>query len=341
MNRASKVQGRELFQLGFGTAPLGNLYRSVPEDAATNAMQCAWESGLRYFDTAPLYGHGLAEARLGRFLKNHARSEYQISTKVGRRLEPCPRGEENSGPYVDTPPFKAVFDYSRDGVLRSFETSLERLGLDHVDILYVHDLEAVVHGADGVERRWRELTEQGGWKALSELRSSGLVGAIGLGVNTVEPCERLLDTADPDVLLVAGRYTLLDQSAGDHLFPRCLDRGVAIVVGGPFNSGILATGARQDARYNYSPAPPEVLARTMELDKICRRYGVPLPQAALQFSIAHPAVASVIPGGRTPKEISLNAAMFSAGTPPELWAELKALRLIAANVPTPGDQASC
>lgn len=335
-------QGRTLgfTRLGFGGAPLGNMHRALSEVEAEATVRSAWEAGLRYFDTAPLYGHGLSEQRIGRALASEARAEFLVSTKVGRVLEPCEPGDEAAGIYRATPPLKVRFDYTRDGVLRSFEASLRRLGLDRVDVLYVHDLEPRTHGsAEAYEARWRELTGGGGWRALAELRSAGVVAALGLGVNESAPCERVLAELDPDLFLLAGRYTLLEQAPLHGLLPACARRGVGVVVGGPFNSGVLA---RADGTFNYALAPPEVLARVERLRAVCARFAVDLPAAALQFAAAHPAVVSVIPGGQTPQEVMANAAMMDAPIPPELWAALKDVGLIDAVAPTPAmETAQC
>ena len=333
-------KGRQLAftRLGFGGAPLGNMHRALAEWEADAVVEAAWDAGLRYFDTAPLYGHGLSEQRLGRFLAGRPRGEFLLSTKVGRLLEPCAPGEEGAGIYKATPPLKVRFDYSRDGVLRSVETSLARLGLDRVDILYVHDLEPRSQGA-AYEARWRELSD-GGWRALDELRASGAVAAIGLGVNEAAPCERMLAELDPDLFLLAGRYTLLEQAPLHGLLPACQRRGVGIVIGGPFNSGVLA---RPGGSFDYAAAPSDVLARVERLRAVCGRHGVALPAAALHFAAAHPAVASVIPGGQTPEEVAANAALMDAAPPAELWDELKQSGLIDPAAPAPSAlaDASC
>jgi D-threo-aldose 1-dehydrogenase len=326
-------RGRSLAftRLGFGGAPLGNMHRALAEVEAEATVRAAWDAGLRYFDTAPLYGHGLSEHRIGRALSGEPRDDFLLSTKVGRLLEPCEPGAEASGIYQATPALKVRFDYGREGVLRSLEASLGRLGLDRVDILYVHDLERATHGASH-EARWGELTAGGGWRALDDLRASGAVAAIGLGVNETAACERLLAELDPDLFLLAGRYTLLEQAPLGALLPACEQRGVGVVVGGPFNSGVLA---RSDGTFNYAAAPPEVLARVGRLRAACERFGVALPAAALQIAAAHPAVVSVIPGGQTPSEVSANAAMMAAPIPTALWAALKDEGLVDAAAPTP------
>jgi len=320
-------------QLGFGGAPLGNMHRILAEDEGIGTTTAAWDAGLRYFDTAPLYGHGLSEQRIGRALAGRPRSEFLVSTKVGRRLEPCAPGDEGGGIYKGVPQLRVEYDYTRDGVLRSLEASLARLGLDRVDIVYVHDLEQRTHGSAGAyAARWRELTDGGGWRALSELRAAGTLSAIGLGVNETAACERFLAELDPDLFLLAGRYTLLEQAPLAHLLPDCERRGVGIVIGGPFNSGVLA---RADGSYDYADAPRDVLARVERLAAACDRFGVPLPAAALQFAAAHPAVVSVIPGAQSAAEVEANVALMEAAIPPALWDALKAERLIDPAAPTP------
>jgi D-threo-aldose 1-dehydrogenase len=328
-------RGRELAftRLGFGGAPLGNMHRALAEADAEAAVIAAWDAGVRYFDTAPLYGHGLSETRIGRALKDRPRDQYLLSTKIGRRLEACAPGDEQSGIYAATPPLRVAFDYTRDGVLRSWDSSLARLGLGRVDILYVHDLEVRTHGSrEAYEARWRELTDGGGWRALDELRAAGDVAAIGLGVNETAACERLLAALDPDLFLLAGRYTLLEQAPLHGLLPACERRGVGIVIGGPFNSGVLV---RPDGHFDYAVAPPDVLARVRALDAICRRFDTPLAAAALQFAAAHPAVVSVIPGGQSAPEVSANAELMAAALPAALWAALKDEGLLDGDAPVP------
>jgi D-threo-aldose 1-dehydrogenase len=293
--------GRELTftAMGFGSAPLGNYLRPLSEAECDQTLAAAWDSGMRYFDTAPLYGLGLSEMRVGRLLAQRPRQEFTLSTKVGRLLTPCAKEEVNGFFFVETPQVRFSYDYSYDGVMRSYEASLKRLGLERVDILYVHDICGLVHGGrEASEARIQELIETGGWRALTELRDNGDVAAIGAGVNEWEPCARLLELVDPDLFLLAGRYTLLEQVPLDTLFPECAKRGVRIVAGGPYNSGILAGGTT----YNYAEAPAEVLARARAVDDVCRTHGVTLPAAALQFILANPLVVSVIPGGQTVAE---------------------------------------
>lgn len=327
--------------LGFGSAPIGNMHRPLSDADAEATVRAAWQAGVRYFDTAPLYGHGLSEVRVGRALAD-ATGDRTLSTKVGRLLAPCEANEATRDIYVGGPSVRIAFDYTYDGVLRAYEASLARLGSAKVDILYVHDIEAAAHGSEHLaEARMRELMSGGGWRALDELRAGGAIAAIGAGVNTVAPCRRLLADADPDLFLLAGRYSLLDQSAGDDLLPACAARGVGVVIGGAFNSGVLATGARPGAWYDYAPAPPQILARTAAIEAICRRYETPLAQAALRFPLSHPAVVCVVAGARTPDEVRRNVAAMDTPIPTQLWADLKAEGLLANGVATPGDSVAC
>jgi D-threo-aldose 1-dehydrogenase len=322
--------------LGFGAAPIGNMNRVLGEAEAEATVRQAWSLGLRYFDTAPLYGHGLSEQRVGAALRGEARGSYLLSTKVGRLLQPCAPGEEDSGIYLGVPPFRITYDYSYDGVMRSHEASLARLGLDRIDILYVHDIDAMTHGSrEAAETRTRELIDQGGWRALDELRATGDVMAIGAGVNEWQPCARLIELADPDIFLLAGRYTLLEQEALASLLPACVSRGTGVVVGGPYNSGILATGPIAGAIYNYAPAPEPVLRRTTAIEAVCMGHGVSLAQAALQFPLGHPAVVSVIPGGQNADQVVQNLALLNAPIPDTLWRDLKAAGLLRLDAPTP------
>jgi D-threo-aldose 1-dehydrogenase len=327
-NRSLRV-GAKLLDLsifGFGGAPLGNMHRVLSEQEAHDTVSAAWDAGVRYFDTAPFYGHGLSEARIGAVLRNRPRDEFKLSTKVGRVLEPCTPGEEKSGIYLETPHVKARYDYSYDGVMQSYESSLQRLGLDRIDILFVHDIGGLTHG-DRAAHHYRELID-GGWRALDELRSSGAVMAIGLGVNENAVCEQLLRDADPNVFLLAGRYTLLDQSAASDLLPTCLQRSVGIILGGPYNSGILATGPVAGALYDYAPASSEILARCAALQQICELHGVTLAEAALHFPFRHAAVLSVIPGSQTSDQVARNVATFAKEPPEALWEHLAAEGLI-------------
>ena len=326
----------DLTLLGFGGAPLGNLYTAISEDAARATLDAAWDAGIRVFDTAPLYGFGLSEERFGRALAERPRDELVLSTKVGRVLEDCAPEDVPQINFHDTPNRTFHYDYSYDAVMRSHEESLNRLRLDRVDILLVHDVDAYTHGSkEASEARVRELFDKGGYRALEELRASGRVAAIGAGVNEWQVCERLLGLAHFDCFLLAGRYTLLEQEALDSFLPLCQARGVGIILGGPFNSGILATGPVAGARYNYEPAPPDILARVARIEAACIAHGVRLIEAALHFALAHPAITTVIPGANSPDQVKANVALLHARIPPALWSDLKSERLLRADAPVP------
>jgi D-threo-aldose 1-dehydrogenase len=326
-----------LTRMGFGGAPLGNLYRPVSEADVQAVLAAAWDAGIRYFDTAPQYGLGLSEQRVGMGLSARDRAALTLSTKIGRLLVDCAPGEVTPEAFVDVPQKRIVFDYSYDGVMRSHAESLERLGVGAVDILLVHDVDVFSHGSQSAsDARVRELFERGGFRALHELRAAGLVKAIGAGVNEWQVCERLLEAGDFDCFLLAGRYTLLEQEALESFLPLCVARDVAIILGGPFNSGILATGAVPGARYNYAPASPDVLERVGRIERICADHGVRLPAAALQFPAAHPAVRTVIPGAVSAAEVDANVSLFSEPNPAGLWSDLKAAGLLRHDAPTPG-----
>ena len=318
--------------LGFGSVPLGNFPLPLDEATSDSTVEAAWHCGIRYFDTAPVYGLGLAEPRLGRVLRAKPRDQYIVSTKVGRILVPCAEGEPNAKIFVNTPPFRTEFDYSYDGVMRSFESSLKRLGLDRVDIVYIHDIDAIVHkGRDASEARMRELMDEGGWRALDEMRSAGTITAIGAGVNEWQPCVRLLELADPDLFLLAGRYTLLEQPSADVFFPKCAERGARVVIWGPYNSGVLAG----KGTYSYAHVPPEIAQRVAAIDRECVSCGVSLRAAALQFVVAHPLVVSVIPGAGSASEVTDNRVTLEEPIPASLWRRLKQRGLLDAGAPTP------
>lgn len=327
--------GLTFTELGFGTAPLGNLYRAISDEDAETILDKAWDSGIRYYDTAPLYGYGLSETRLNRLLRGKNRDSYVLSTKVGRLLSATtPEAREGVGKWFEVPSRREIYDYGHDGVMRSLEFSLERLGVDRVDILFAHDLDIFNHGSqDVLDGKLKEFLA-GGHKALIELREQGVIGAFGMGVNEWQPAEWLIDNGDPDIILLAGRYTLLEQDSLQSFLPKCVDRGVGIVIGGPYNSGILATGARPGAYYNYDPAPPEILDRVGKIEALCRDHGVRLVDAAFQFPLLHPAVVSVVPGGQSADEMSSNLAAASASIPAALWDDLKDRGLMHRDAPT-------
>jgi D-threo-aldose 1-dehydrogenase len=316
--------GLSVSALGLGSAPLGNLYAALTEREAEATVRCALAAGLTYLDTAPHYGLGLAERRLGRVLAGLPRDSFVLSTKVGRLVRPLDDGERaDAQGFVDAPRAKRVWDFSRDGVVRSLEESLRRLGLDRVDVVLVHD----------PDRHEREAAEQA-FPALAELRDQGVVRAIGAGMNQAEMLTRFVRDLDLDVVLVAGRYTLLDQRALAELLPACALRGVAVVVGGAFNSGLLAD-PRPGARYDYAPAPAALVARAARIGEVCARHGVPLRAAALAFPFGHPAVTSVLVGVRSAAEVEDDVAMHATAVPDELWRELASSGLLPGDVPVP------
>jgi D-threo-aldose 1-dehydrogenase len=324
-----------LTEMGFGTAPLGNMFRELSEVQVSETVQAAWDGGMRYFDTAPQYGLGLSEARMTEFFSGKDRQSYVLSTKVGRILEPTTVDDYDPGTWVNAPLNKIVYDYSYDGVMRSFEESLKRLQLDKIDILYVHDVDAFTHGSrEASDQRINEFMA-GGYSALEELRRNGDVEAIGAGVNEWEVCQTLTERGDFDMFLLAGRYTLLEQEALNSFLPICEEKGIGIVLGGPYNSGILATGPVPRAKYNYEDAPQDILDRVTKIQNVCVDHNIPIVQAALQFPTAHPSVITVIPGGQTPEEVKQNLDIYSSDTPAALWSDLKSAGLLREDAPVP------
>ncbi len=333
--RALGKTALEVSQVGFGGAPLGNLFAALSEEVAQETVQAALAAGIRYFDTAPFYGQGLSEHRLGAALRNVARGDYVLSTKIGRLLVPGERHAAVDENFCNALPFDAPFDYSYDGTMRSFEDSLQRLGTNRIDILLIHDVDVWTHGSrEAADARFDEVMA-GGYRAMVKLRDEGVIGAIGAGLNEWQACQRFAERGDFDCFLLAGRYTLLEQEALESFLPLCEARNISIVIGGPLNTGILATGAVDGALYDYKPAPPDILARVHAIEAVCARHDVALPAAALQFPLHHPAVATIIPGARTPDEITRNAVTLAAEIPAALWAELKAEGLLRAGAPTP------
>jgi D-threo-aldose 1-dehydrogenase len=305
--------------LGFGGAPIGNLYRPVADQEAVDAVAAAWEGGVRYFDTAPHYGLGLSERRIGEALAGQDRSSYVLSTKVGRLLRPNPSPQGKDAEGYDVPDeLIRVRDYSRDGVLRSIEESLQRLGTDRIDVVYIHD----------PDDYWAEAVE-GAAPTLSALRDEGVIGAWGAGMNQSHMLHRFVTETDIDVVMLAGRYTLLEQGAADDLLPACLERKVGVVNVGVFNSGLLSKNRPAgDATYNYAPAPKELLDRANLLADICESHGTTLPAAALKYPYQHPAVTSVVLGMRTPEQVKRNLELAAQAVPESLWNELRGNGLI-------------
>ncbi|AJP51924.1 aldo/keto reductase [Pseudomonas simiae] len=324
-------------QLGFGTAPLGNMFRAIPEDEAQATVEAAWNAGVRYFDTAPFYGSGLSEIRLGHALSQYNRDDFVLSTKVGRvildEIEDSARDlGEKSGVFEHGRPNKMLNDYSADATLRSIEDSLTRLNTDRLDIVWIHDIAQDFYGD-----QWLEYFNQartGAFKVLTRLREEGVIKAWGLGVNRVEPCELTLDLteAQPDGFLLAGRYTLLDHDrALQRLMDAALAQNVEIVVGGPYSSGILAGGAH----FEYQQASPAIIRKVEQIRAIAQAFGVSVKAAALQFSLAHPAVAAVIPGASRPGRIAEDVAALSETIPAAFWQSLREARLISDRAPLP------
>jgi D-threo-aldose 1-dehydrogenase len=322
---------------GLGGAPLGNLFRAIADDDAVALIRHAYLSGTRYFDTAPHYGQGLSERRFGAALRDFPRDSFLLSTKVGRLLTPSRDAPSAQNGYVDVLPFVQHYDYTKDGVLRSLEESLRRMQLARVDFVFVHDIDAATQGT-AFTRRFRDMLD-GALPALAALKSAGTIRGYGLGVNDVGICVDTLRHADLDVILLAGRYTLADQSALPTLLPECVRRNVAIVLGGPFNSGILASGARPDdgsrPYFNYAPAPEDVVARVAAIETVCAEFAVPLKAAALQFPTGHPAIACVLPGARSNAEFDDNAAMAAFPIPSGYWQALRQRALIHPSAPVP------
>jgi D-threo-aldose 1-dehydrogenase len=329
--------GLKVTELGFGTAPIGNVYRPLADEVARATLDAAQAVGFGYYDTAPFYGFGLSERRLGDALR--ARKDVVLSTKVGRLLRPVPGPVDETivrHGYAAPMPFEPVYDYSYDAVMRSYEDSLQRLGLSKIDILYIHDIGRLTHGEQNAARM-AELTKGGGLRALEELRASKAISGFGMGVNEVPACLEVMQHARLDAILLAGRYTLLEQNPLDDLFPLCEKAGTAIVVGGPYNSGILAVGTRTSAPlyYNYEPAPADVIEKVRRIEAVCDRHGVPLAAAALQFPLAHKLVASVIPGLDSPERVNQTITLYRQKIPAALWQELVQEKLIRADAPHP------
>jgi D-threo-aldose 1-dehydrogenase len=323
--------------LGFGSGTLGDRQERIPESQSDATLEAAWEAGLRYFDTAPFYGLGKSEHRVGHVLRTKPREEFVLSTKVGRILSPA-RGERADDPirWEAALPFELRYDYTRAGVLRSYEDSLQRLGLNRVDALLIHDLDRMFNATEEAwAAHFRDLDAGGGFAALAELEESGEIGAIGCGINQTGMIPRFLERFPIDFFLVAIPYTLLTQDALAEELPRCASRGVGIVIGAPFASGILATGPRPGASFAYQDADAGMLEKTRSIEAVCRRHDVPLGAAALQFPFGHPSVAAVIPGPNTPDQARQNAAWMACEIPPALWSELKAEGLLRADAPTP------
>lgn len=317
-------------RLGLGGTGFGDMYHATSDEAAQLTADAAWDAGIRYFDTAPHYGAGLSEHRFGHALRRRPRADYTLSTKVGRLLAPSSPGEI-AAPFVGALPFRRVIDYTADGARRSVEDSLQRMALASIDIVYVHDLSPDMFG-EQFDHYYRIASGPGGaFEGLTKLREEGVIKAWGLGVNTVEPCLRALRDADPDIFLLAGRYTLMEMTPLDELFPLCAERGAKVVIGGPFNSGFLAGGPN----YDYGPADADKLAQRERLRKVAVEHGVDLAAAALQFGLAHPVVAATIPGASSPEHLRRNAVLMEMAIPKAFWDALRTEGLVAEDAPLP------
>jgi D-threo-aldose 1-dehydrogenase len=333
MNPLAKVQlgttRLEVTRLGLGGAALGGLFHDLSEDTATNTVMRALSLGINFFDTAPLYGAGKSESRLRRGLEGRNRDSYVLASKVGYALLPKDPGEKSEMffPYDNAPALQPTFDFSYDGVMRSLEGSLRRLGLDRIDILHIHDPTA-----------YFEAAMKGAFVALDKLRHERVIGAVGVGTTEVQTIIRFVQAADFDCFLLAGRYTLLDHEALPVALPLCVKRKVSVIIGGPYNSGILATGAVAGATFNYVPANPEVLRKVRQIEDTCREYSVPLQAAALQFPLAHPAVAAIIPGARSEAEVEENFRFVGHPIPTAFWNDLREKKLLPEEAPIPDER---
>ncbi|PBC36633.1 pyridoxal 4-dehydrogenase [Rhodococcus sp. ACS1] len=326
--------GLSLGVMSFDGAPIGNVLGRVTDDEAHELISSAWDLGARYFDSAPLYGNGLGEYRLGHGLRERDRDSYVLSTKVGRVISPSSLSSRRAS-CMDTAPLEPSFDYSYDGVMRSVEQSLHRMLTDRFDILFIHDCDRHTHGHDQPEIFRQALSSA--YPALESLRSQGVVKALGFATNEVDVCHSALKNTDADCFLLSGRYTLLEQESLDDLLPACQEACIGLILGGVYNSGILATGPVKGATFNDAPVPPAVRKKTARIQKICSDHNVPLRAVALQFAIAHPAVASVCVRAGNQQEQQFDAELFEYDIPTELWADLRAAELIRADAPTPGD----
>ena len=316
--------GLEVTRLGLGCAALGGLYGDIPDEQAIAVVDRARALKLNLFDTAPLYGSGKSERRLGKALQGVDRDTYILATKVGRILVPTDGEDQGQSIFDNPPPLKPVFDFSRDGVMRSVEDSLERLGLDRIDILHIHD----------PDKHWQEAIE-GAYPALAALRGQGVIGAVSAGMNQWEMLARFAREGDFDCFLLAGRYSLLDQSALDELLPLCLEKNIGIMAGGTYNSGILAKGAKPGATFNYSEAPPEIIAQAQGLEEAAAAHQVNIKAAASQFVFAHPAITTIIPGTRRPERVQENFDLLTEKIPTAFWDDLKDRQLIHPAAPVP------
>jgi D-threo-aldose 1-dehydrogenase len=321
--------------IGFGSAPLGNRFRVLSEVTCQELVDDAWDRGTRLFDTAPMYGYGLAENRLGTALRDRPRGEYLLSTKVGRLLRPAADQPRDDDMWSGVPPMRVEYDYSYSGAMRSIEDSLQRMLTDRIDIVFIHDCDKYGHGANQPAVFSEAMS--GAARALIELRNQKVIGAVGVGVNEADVCVAAAHHIDFDVFLLAGRYSLLEQDSLDDLLPMCVERGISLILGGVYNSGILATGATPDAHYNYAPATPEIVDRVRRIESLCNAHDIPIAAVALQFALAHPTVASVLLGASTVRQQSRNNDAANLAVPPTVWDELRRAGLIRPDAPLPSE----
>jgi D-threo-aldose 1-dehydrogenase len=327
----------EVTELGLGGAPMGGFRATISDADATMIVEAAYDGGVRYFDTSPYYGYGRSELRMGAALRQKPRNEYMLSTKVGRVLHAMKPGEKPPADFRENglPGFAPIFDYTYDGVMRSLEHSYLRLGLAHIDIALIHDVDFwTIKDRALLDERFKTVMDSG-FKALDELRRAGIIGAIGVGINESDTSLRFIQAGNFDCMLLAGRYTLLEQGGLTEFLPECVKRNVSVILGGPYNSGILTGGVKQGATHDYVAAPAHLIEKAQRIEAICQRHGVELGAAAMQFPLFHPAICAVIPGALGAPEVKQNVARLSARIPVELWSELKREKLLDPAAPTP------
>ncbi len=327
----------EVTTLGLGGAPMGGFRATIPDAEAAAFCEAAWQDGVRYYDTSPFYGYGRSELRMGAALREKPREEFVISTKIGRILHPLKPGEKKPADFRENglPGFSPEFDYSYDGVMRSLEHSHLRLGLAKIDIALVHDVDFwTIKDREILNQRFKTVMDSG-FKALDELRKAGVIGAIGVGINESDTSLRFIQAGDFDCMLLAGRYTLLEQGGLAEFLPECVKRNVSVILGGPYNSGILTGGVKDDTTHDYAQAPRELIDKARKIEAVCKRHGVELGAAAMQFPLFHPALCAVIPGALSVREVKQNVERLSVKIPSDLWSELKREKLLDPAAPTP------
>ncbi len=327
----------EVTTLGLGGAPMGGFRATISDADAASLVDTAWQDGVRYYDTSPFYGYGRSELRMGAALRNRPRDEFVLSTKIGRILHPMKPGEKKAADFRENglPGFAPEFDYTYDGVMRSLEHSHHRLGMAKIDIALIHDVDFwTIKDRDVLNHRFKTVMDSG-YRALDELRKAGVIGAIGVGINESDTSLRFIQAGDFDCMLLAGRYTLLEQGGLAEFLPECIKRNVSVILGGPYNSGILTGGVKPGATHDYVPAAQPLIDKAMKIEAVCKRHNVELGAAAMQFPLFHPAVAAVIPGALAVREVKENVARIGAKIPSDLWSELKREKLLEADAPTP------